>query len=77
MDRQRPTSGSTAAMSGQVERRQGLEYVPPNSRRVDMHIETQLKSRLRNVYPVPGQDDEKIRLLLQRLAAKLREEPPA
>ncbi len=42
-----------------------------------MHIETQLKSRLRNVYPVPGQDDEKIRLLLQRLAAKLREEPPA
>jgi hypothetical protein len=63
-------------MGGQIERRQGLEYVPPNSRRADMHIETQLKNRLRNVYPVPAQDEEKIRLLLRRLAAKLREEPP-
>jgi hypothetical protein len=42
-----------------------------------MHIETQLRSRLCNVFTVPGQDDENIRLLLARLAAKLHEEPPA
>ncbi len=42
-----------------------------------MQLDTQLRTRLRNIFRAPGQDDENIRLLLERLAAKLHEEPPA
>ncbi len=42
-----------------------------------MHLDKQLRNRLCDVFPVPGQDDESIRLLLEQLAAKLREERPA
>jgi hypothetical protein len=64
-------------MGAQALHPQRLEQAPPNGRRVDMHLETQLRSRLCNVFAVPGQNDENIRLLLEQLAAKLHEEPPA
>jgi hypothetical protein len=67
MDRLPPINGRT---------RQSLEQAPSNTKYNGKRVETVLARRLRNSYSIPGQHDEQMRALLQKLAAKLRESPP-
>ena len=63
-------------VNGKAVYRQGLEQVLPNGQYNDKRLEKLLGRRLRTSYQVPGQENDKIRLLLEKLAAKLRETAP-
>jgi len=43
---------------------------------MDKRLTTQLGLRMQTCFSLPGQPDDKIRRVLDKLAAKLREEPP-
>jgi hypothetical protein len=66
----------SAGACGESRHRQRLEQLTHHRQWADSRLTVQLRPRLRASFPTPANSSEQISGLLERLATKLREEPP-